>query len=99
MTKSKMLRIGAAALAAVLLLAGLTMLTKDRFQEMIEDKKMERYAPNEAVRNELDNAVHDDSSGLKVSENAKKEIVQNQSRFQRDYDEGIYVRQDRTNRR
>lgn len=89
MTKRKMLRIGAAALAAVLLFAGLTMLTKDRLQERIENKKLEQYAPNEAVRKELDNAVNDNSSDLSVPENVKKEIVQNQSQFQSDYDEGI----------
>ncbi len=89
MTKRKKLRIVAAALAAVLLFAGLTMLTKDKVQEKIEVKKLEQYAPNEVVRKELDNAVNDNSSGLSVPQNIEQKIVQNQLQFQSDYDEGI----------
>ncbi len=89
MTKRKKLRIVAAALAAVLLFAGLTMLTKDKVQEKIEDKKLEQYAPNEVVRKELDNAVNDGSLNLRVPESIKKEIVQNQLQFQSDHSEGI----------
>lgn len=89
MTKRKILRIGAAALAAVLLFSGLSMLTKDKVQEKIEDKKLERYAPNEDLRKELDNVVNDGSLNLGVPESIKKEIVQNQLQFQSDHSEGI----------
>lgn len=84
----------AVAIAAALLLGGLYLLLHDDVQQKIADHKVQAYVVDNKVQKELDEVVKDivedeDTSSITISENAEKELKQQNNQMNLDYSNSI----------
>lgn len=87
-------KILAVALAAALLFGGLYLLLHDDVKQKIVELKVQEYAVDNKLKEELDEAIKSkmedtDTSSIKISEDSKKELKQQSNQMNLDYSDSI----------
>ena len=74
--RSKLLKIGAAAVASVLLCGGIFMLIHDDVKVQIQEEKIKPYTPDFSVVETIENENPSENNSIRIEENSKENLIQ-----------------------
>lgn len=74
--RSKLLKIGAAAVASVLLCGGIFMLIHDDVKVQIQEEKLKPYTPDFSAVETIENENPSENNSIRIEENSKENLIQ-----------------------